>query len=84
LQAREDLALIEEAVREAGKIARSYFGGSYKKWDKGKGDPVTEADLAIDKYLRETFTTARPPTICGDFRPSTLSWSIRSMGRSHS
>jgi len=60
LQAREDLALIEEAVREAGKIARSYFGGSYKKWDKGKGDPVTEADLAVDKYLRETFTAARP------------------------
>jgi myo-inositol-1(or 4)-monophosphatase len=60
LQAREDLALIEEAVREAGKIARSYFGGSYKKWDKGKGDPVTEADLAVDKYLRETLTAARP------------------------
>lgn len=60
MRAHEDLALIEEAVREAGKIARSYFGGSYKKWDKGKGDPVTEADLAIDKYLRETFTVARP------------------------
>ncbi|HVY94861.1 MAG TPA: 3'(2'),5'-bisphosphate nucleotidase CysQ, partial [Bryobacteraceae bacterium] len=60
MRAREDLALIEEAVREAGKIARSYFGGSYKKWDKGKGDPVTEADLAIDKYLRETFTASRP------------------------
>jgi hypothetical protein len=30
LRAREDLALIEDAVREAGKIARSYFGGSYK------------------------------------------------------
>lgn len=60
MQAREDLALIEDAVREAGKIARSYFGGSYKKWDKGKGDPVTEADLAIDKYLRETLLAARP------------------------
>jgi myo-inositol-1(or 4)-monophosphatase len=60
LRARDDLALIEATVREAGKIARSYFGGSYKKWDKGKGDPVTEADLAIDKYLRETFTAARP------------------------
>ena len=60
MRAREDLALIEEAVREAGKIARSYFGGSYKKWDKGKGDPVTEADLAVDKYLRETLTAARP------------------------
>jgi myo-inositol-1(or 4)-monophosphatase len=60
LRARDDLALIEATVREAGQIARSYFGGSYKKWDKGKGDPVTEADLAVDKYLRETFTAARP------------------------
>ena len=29
-------------------------------WDKGKGQPVTEADLAIDKFLRETLTIARP------------------------
>lgn len=60
MRAREDLELIEDAVRAAGKIARSYFGGSYKQWDKGKGDPVTEADLAVDKYLHETFTAARP------------------------
>jgi myo-inositol-1(or 4)-monophosphatase len=60
LPAHDDLALIEASVREAGSIARSYFGGSYKKWDKGKGDPVTEADLAIDKFLREAFAAARP------------------------
>lgn len=60
MQARDDLALIEASVREAGKIARSFFGGDYKKWDKGKGDPVTEADLAVDKYLRETLTAPRP------------------------
>jgi myo-inositol-1(or 4)-monophosphatase len=60
LQARDDLALIETSAREAGKIARSFYGGDYKKWDKGKGDPVTEADLAIDKFLREAFAAARP------------------------
>jgi myo-inositol-1(or 4)-monophosphatase len=58
--AADDLALLEESVREAGKIARGFFGGSYKKWDKSKGNPVTEADLAVDKFLRETLCAARP------------------------
>lgn len=55
-----DLALIEEAVREAGKIARSYFGGRYRSWHKGRGQPVTEADLAVDRFLNETLRAARP------------------------
>ena len=55
-----DRALIEQAVRSAGAIARKFYGSDYRKWDKGKGQPVTEADLAIDKYLRETLTAARP------------------------
>jgi myo-inositol-1(or 4)-monophosphatase len=57
---KADLALMEAAVREAGKIARSYFGGHYRSWDKGKGQPVTEADLAVDHFLRDTLTAARP------------------------
>ncbi len=56
----QDRALIEQAVRKAGSIARGFFGGDYKQWDKGKGQPVTDADLAVDKYLRETLTDARP------------------------
>ncbi|HWA29534.1 MAG TPA: 3'(2'),5'-bisphosphate nucleotidase CysQ [Rhizomicrobium sp.] len=55
-----DRALIEDAVRAAGAIARKFYGGDYKRWDKGKGQPVTEADLAVDTYLRETLTAARP------------------------
>ncbi len=54
-----DLALIEEAVREAGAIARHYFGGDYKRWSKNKGEPVTEADLAIDRFLRQKLCAAR-------------------------
>jgi myo-inositol-1(or 4)-monophosphatase len=55
------LALLEAAVREGGRIARDLFeSGEFKKWDKGKGDPVTEADLAVDGYLRETLRAARP------------------------
>jgi myo-inositol-1(or 4)-monophosphatase len=55
-----NLELIERAAREAGKIARRYFGGEYKRWSKDRGEPVTEADLAIDKFLRETLLEARP------------------------
>jgi myo-inositol-1(or 4)-monophosphatase len=55
-----DLALIEGAAREAGAIARKFFGGHYKSWDKGKGQPVTEADIAVDRYLNDALLKARP------------------------
>ncbi len=55
-----DTALLVETVREAGKIARKYFRGEYASWDKGGGNPVTEADIAIDRNLREVLLAARP------------------------
>jgi myo-inositol-1(or 4)-monophosphatase len=55
-----DLALVEDAVREAGHIARGFFGGSYKRWSKAQGSPVCEADLAVDRFLREHLCAARP------------------------
>ncbi len=57
---REDLTLLEDAVRAAGVIARKFFGGDYKQWSKEGGSPVTEADLAVDKFLCETLMAARP------------------------
>ena len=54
-----DLALIEEAVRDAGTIARKFYRGSYRKWDKGQGQPVTECDLAIDEFLSQRLRGAR-------------------------
>jgi myo-inositol-1(or 4)-monophosphatase len=57
---RENLTLLEDAVRAAGVIARKYFGGDYKQWNKEGGSPVTEADLAVDKFLCETLMAARP------------------------
>lgn len=59
-EAASDLALIERAVRAAGPIAKKFFGGTYRQWDKGKGQPVTEADMAVDLFLRETLRAARP------------------------
>jgi myo-inositol-1(or 4)-monophosphatase len=55
-----DLKLLEEAVREAGHIARKFYGGDYKKWSKEGGSPVTEADLAVNNFLCEILTAARP------------------------
>jgi myo-inositol-1(or 4)-monophosphatase len=55
-----DLALLESSVREAGDIARKFFGGTYKRWSKDQGSPVTEADLAVDRFLNERLRAARP------------------------
>jgi myo-inositol-1(or 4)-monophosphatase len=55
-----DLALLEQAVRDAGVIARKFYRGSYRKWDKGKGQPVTECDLAVDEFLSARLRGARP------------------------
>lgn len=56
-----DLALLVEAAEEAGRIARRFWRARPKAWDKPDGEgPVTEADIAIDRMLRERLLTARP------------------------
>lgn len=56
-----DLTLLLEAAIAAGEIARRYFKSTQQVWDKGGGQgPVTEADLAIDKMLKEFLLGARP------------------------
>jgi myo-inositol-1(or 4)-monophosphatase len=52
--------LLEETARAAGRIALKYYGGDYKRWSKEGGSPVTEADLAVNKFLHERLTAARP------------------------
>jgi len=58
--AREDLALLLDAAREAGAIAMRYFGNNPQVWMKGGTSPVSEADHAADAYLRDTLLKARP------------------------
>jgi myo-inositol-1(or 4)-monophosphatase len=55
-----DLDLLKSAVCEAGKIALKFFGGQYERWTKEGGSPVTEADLAIDTFLKNHLQQARP------------------------
>ena len=56
----EDHALLCRAVREAGAIALDHFGRGLSGWDKRPGEPVSEADLAVDSYLKTAMRGARP------------------------
>jgi myo-inositol-1(or 4)-monophosphatase len=56
----DDLALISGAAKEAARIALSFFKQKPEVWMKGGTSPVSEADFAVDRYLRETLTAARP------------------------
>ncbi|PSJ61108.1 3'(2'),5'-bisphosphate nucleotidase CysQ [Kumtagia ephedrae] len=55
-----DLDLLREAAREAGRIAMRFFRQKPEVWMKGGSSPVSEADYAVDRYLRETLLAARP------------------------
>jgi myo-inositol-1(or 4)-monophosphatase len=55
----EDHALLLAAVREAGAVAKRFFDGAVKSWDKNPDDPVSEADIAIDKLLHERLLLTR-------------------------
>ncbi len=59
--AAADRALLADAARAAGEIARRHFRRDPESWDKGGGQgPVTEADLAVDAMLRDRLCKARP------------------------
>lgn len=59
----EDLAeehvLLLEAVREAGALALRYFKEGTKSWNKSPDNPVSDADLAVDRMLFERLMGAR-------------------------
>ena len=55
-----DLALLEDVISRAGALAASYFERSVEVWTKGDDSPVSEADLAVDSFLKEELLAARP------------------------
>ncbi len=56
----EELALLQSAAAEAGRIAMSYFGNDpIVSWKEGMS-PVSEADFAANDHLLETLMKARP------------------------
>lgn len=55
-----DHALLCRAVHEAGEAALAMFEGGFEVREKAPGDPVTDADIAVDAALRKTLCGARP------------------------
>jgi myo-inositol-1(or 4)-monophosphatase len=56
----DDLSLLLTTLREAGKLAMRYHGKNPKVWNKPDGTVVTEADIAVDDFLKSTIKKARP------------------------
>lgn len=61
---REDLAVAVAAARAAGRVIMDYFKSAYDVRDKGgtpgEENPVTTADLAANRVLKEQLLGARP------------------------
>jgi myo-inositol-1(or 4)-monophosphatase len=55
-----DRHLLESAAREAGELALTFFGRDPETWFKRNKSPVSEADLAVDRFLAERLRLARP------------------------
>lgn len=57
----EDLLTLRAVAREAGQLALDYLKtGDVKTWDKTKGHPVTEADIAVNNLIQRRLMQARP------------------------
>ncbi|MDR3496076.1 MAG: 3'(2'),5'-bisphosphate nucleotidase CysQ [Ancalomicrobiaceae bacterium] len=55
-----DVVLLAQAVVAAGKLALSFYGNQPQSWTKQGNSPVTEADIAADRMLKEALMAARP------------------------
>ena len=55
-----DLALIRDAALAAGELALAEREAGLKTWSKPGGSPVTSADMAVDRVLKDVLLSARP------------------------
>jgi len=56
----QEIAILREAVGDAGTLVMRYFGQNPETWDKPGEGPVSEADLAANDLLRERLCGAFP------------------------
>lgn len=54
------LDLLEDLTREAGEIALNFYRRDPEVWTKGDDSPVSEADLAVDSFLKKTLLANHP------------------------
>ena len=55
----DDLLLLRRAAERAGALAMTFFRKSPNAWAKAGGSVVTEADLAVDAFLRDALIAER-------------------------
>ena len=55
-----DLTLIRDAALVAGELALAEREAGLKTWSKSGGSPVTSADMAVDRVLKDVLLSARP------------------------
>lgn len=55
-----DMDVLTGAARQAGALAMTFFRRNPESWAKSGGSPVTEADIAVDTFLRNELLRARP------------------------
>jgi len=58
-----DRSRLLDIVREAGRMAHARWPGdghALKTWEKNPGDPVSEADLEVDRFLRRELAALLP------------------------
>lgn len=55
-----DIELLTEAARGAGRIALRFWRRELTVWEKPGQGPVSNADIAVNDYLREILRDARP------------------------
>ncbi|MEP9352356.1 3'(2'),5'-bisphosphate nucleotidase CysQ [Xanthobacter sp. KR7-65] len=51
---------VTDTVTAAGELALAMFRAGLKTWTKGNDSPVTDADMAVDAFLRERLTALDP------------------------
>ncbi len=56
----QDMDLLLQLASEAGAIAMNWFGKDPEVWMKEGQSPVSEADFAVDNFLKEKLLEARP------------------------
>ena len=56
----KEYAVAIEAAKKAGNIISGYFGRQYKVHEKGKDQPVTDADREANRAIHETVLSAFP------------------------
>ena len=54
------LDAVSAVAREAGALAMNHWRGDFEQWEKSPGNPVSEVDLAVDRFLQKRLAELDP------------------------